>query len=144
MLCLTKEAMAGLCFSTLCPNPEGLGEEFYSKGSRMGLPIRIRVCAGSRWSGLLILMRLSCPFNLDSGGFLVASTLISNCLNLLFGTQRRLWKVESCLHEMGDKKASVPGSPKGPCLASVWQWRWKEQILDRVVRQPWRSLGRPG
>ena len=77
--------MADLCFSTLCPNPEGLGEEFYSKGSRMGLPIRIRVCAGSRWSGLLILMRLSCPFNLDSGGFLAALLLISNCFALWRG-----------------------------------------------------------
>ena len=38
--------------NTVCPNPEGLGEEFYSNGSRMGLLIRIRVCAGSQvvWS----------------------------------------------------------------------------------------------
>ena len=36
----------------VCPNPEGLSEEFYSNGSRMGLLIRIRVCAGSQvvWS----------------------------------------------------------------------------------------------
>ena len=31
---------------TLCPNPEGFGEEFYSKGSKAGLLVRIRVCAG--------------------------------------------------------------------------------------------------
>ena len=30
---------------TVCPNPGGFGEEFYSKGSRAGLLIRIRVCA---------------------------------------------------------------------------------------------------
>ena len=31
---------------TVCPNLEGFGEEFYSIGARMGLLIRIRVCAG--------------------------------------------------------------------------------------------------
>ena len=31
---------------TVCPNPGGFGEEFYSNGSRVGLLIRIRVCAG--------------------------------------------------------------------------------------------------
>ena len=31
---------------TVCPNLEGFGEEFYSNGSRVGLLIRIRVCAG--------------------------------------------------------------------------------------------------
>ena len=29
-----------------CPNPGGFGENFYSNGSRAGLLIRIRVCAG--------------------------------------------------------------------------------------------------
>ena len=31
---------------TVCPHREGYGEEFYSNGSRVGLLIRIRVCAG--------------------------------------------------------------------------------------------------
>ena len=31
---------------TVCPNLGGFGEEFYSSGSRVGLLIRIRVCAG--------------------------------------------------------------------------------------------------
>ena len=31
---------------TVCPNPGEFGEESYSSGSRVGLPIRIRVCAG--------------------------------------------------------------------------------------------------
>ena len=37
---------------TVCPDLEGFGEEFYSSGSKAGLLIRIRVCAGPgfRWS----------------------------------------------------------------------------------------------
>ena len=31
---------------TVCPSPGGFGEEFCSNGSRAGLLIRIRVCAG--------------------------------------------------------------------------------------------------
>ena len=31
---------------TVCPNPGRFGEGFYSNGSRAGLLIRIRVCAG--------------------------------------------------------------------------------------------------
>ena len=31
---------------TMCPNLGGFGEEFYSNGSRAGLLVRIRVCAG--------------------------------------------------------------------------------------------------
>ena len=31
---------------TVCPNPEGFGEEFYNNGSRVGLLRRIRACAG--------------------------------------------------------------------------------------------------
>ena len=36
-----------MTLKTVCPNPEGFGEEFYSNGSRAGLLIRIRVCAVS-------------------------------------------------------------------------------------------------
>ena len=31
---------------TVCPNPGGFGEEVYNNGSRVGLLLRIRVCAG--------------------------------------------------------------------------------------------------
>ena len=73
--------------------------------------------------GLLILMRFSGPFNLASSGFLAASPLISNRSNLSFGTQGRSWKLESCLQEMRDRKASMPRSPTGPCLVSLSTWR---------------------
>ena len=33
-------------WKTVCPNPGGFGEEFYSSGWRMELLIRIKVCAG--------------------------------------------------------------------------------------------------
>ena len=36
-----------LPLKTVCLNPEGFHEEFYSNGSRAGLLIRIRVCAGA-------------------------------------------------------------------------------------------------
>ena len=68
--------------------------------------------------GLLILRSFSSPFNLASGGFVAAPPLISNCSNLPFGTQGRPWRLESCLQEMGDKKASVSGSPTGTRLVS--------------------------
>ena len=70
--------------------------------------------------GLLILMSFYGPFSLVSGGFLAAPPLISNYLNLPFGTQGRSWRLESCLQETGDKKASVPGSPTRPRLVSVF------------------------
>ena len=44
---------------------------------------------GLRQSRLLILLSFSGPFNLVSGGFLTAPSLISNCSNLPFGTQLR-------------------------------------------------------
>ena len=81
-----------------------------------GVADKIRVCAGSQVIHLLILMSFSGPFHLASGGFLAAPPLISNCSNLPFGTQGRSWRLESCLQEMGDKKASMPGSPTGPPL----------------------------
>ena len=36
--------------------------------------------------------------------------------SLPFGTQERSWRLESCLQEMGDRKASVPRGPQG----SAW------------------------
>ena len=42
-----KKGHRGLVpLKTVCSNPGGFGEEFYSNGSRVGLLIRIRVCAG--------------------------------------------------------------------------------------------------
>ena len=49
-------------------------------------------CCGSQMVGYLILMPFSCRFNLASSG-LAAPLLISNCLNLLFGTQRKSWRL---------------------------------------------------
>ena len=70
--------------------------------------------------GLPILMNFSSPFNLVSGGFLAAPPLISNCQNLPLGTQGKPWRLESCPQEMGNGKASVPGSPTGPCSVSIF------------------------
>ena len=69
--------------------------------------------------GFLISMGSSGPFDLAAGGFVAAPPLISNCSNLPFGTQGRSWRLESCLQETGDKKASVPRSPTGSFLVSV-------------------------
>ena len=68
-------------------------------------------------SHLPILMSLSEPFNLASGGFLAASPLFQSVQLLcqVRRTQRRSCRLESCLQGMGDKKASVPRSPTGPC-----------------------------
>ena len=42
-----KGGCSGLVpLKTVCPNPGGFGEEFYSDGSRVGLLISIRVCEG--------------------------------------------------------------------------------------------------
>ena len=82
------------------------------------------------------------PFNLASGGLSAASPLITNCSNLPFGTQGRSWRLESCLQEMGDKKASMPGSPTGPCSASgspfcqlpaMWPWA-NPNLVDACVK----------
>ena len=91
---------------TICPNPGGCDEEFYSNSSRVRLLTRLG-CV----QGLLILMTFSGPFNLASGDFLAAPPLISYCSHLPFGTQERSWRLESWVQEMGDKKASMPRSP---------------------------------
>ena len=62
-----------------------------------------------RWSGLLILMRLSCPFNLDSGGFLAALLLISNCFVLWRGFP----VVKTPPANAGDA-SSIPGLGRSP------------------------------
>ena len=69
-----------------------------------------------RLVGLLILMSLSGPFNLATGGLLLLLPWLPNVLP--FGTLRRSWKLEFCLQEIGDQKASMPRNPTGLCLAS--------------------------
>ena len=54
------------------------------------------------------------PINLASGGFLAVPPLISKCSNVLFGTQERSWRLESCLQETGDKRPPCLGAPQGP------------------------------
>ena len=68
--------------------------------------------SGSQVVRLLTMMSLSGPFKLASGGFMAAPPLISNCLNLLFGTQVRSWRLESYL--WGTKQPLFPGSPSSP------------------------------
>ena len=108
-----------LPWKTMCLNSRELGEGFYNSGSKVGFLTRLEWEQGlhSVISGvtLLILMSFSVPFNLMSGDFLTAPPL-----NLPFGTQGRSGKLESCLWEMGDRKASMPWSPTGPCSISVF------------------------
>ena len=40
---------------------------YFAKFQKGGVADQVRVCAGSLWSGLLLLMSLSGPFNLASG-----------------------------------------------------------------------------
>ena len=55
---------------TACLQPGG----YLTRSSRGGVANKIRVCGGPglRWSGLLILMSFSGPFNLASSSFLTA------------------------------------------------------------------------
>ena len=75
-----------------------------------------RVFSG-KCSGFLILMSLS--------GSLILPQMVHWLLFLWLAivlvceTQRRSWRLESCLQGVGDKKSSVPRSPTGPCVASV-------------------------
>ena len=64
---------------------------------------------------------------------MAAPPLINNCSNLPFGTQGRSWRLKSCLQEMGDKKASMSGSPTGPCSASLPNWAFPG--LDYYIKQ---------
>ena len=60
------------------------------------------------------------------------SSLISSCSNLPFGTQERLWRLESVPYkqETGDmERLPCPGAPKGPAgfqthLGSFQDWCW--------------------
>ena len=56
----------------------------------------------------IFLMSFSGSFNVASGGFLAAPSLISSCSHLLFETQGKSWKLESILYkqENGGQKGS--------------------------------------
>lgn len=72
---------------TVCPNTGGFGEVFYSKGSRAGLLIRMRMCVE--------------PFNPTSGGL-----LISFCGSQCYQT---------VILELKDSYMYLPpGVPEGP------------------------------
>ena len=71
-----------------------------AKFQRVKLLTRLGCGQALRWSGLLIMMSYSGPFNLVSGSFKAATSLISNCMKLLFETQGRSWKLQSCIQEM--------------------------------------------
>ena len=84
-LCQAKEDTVGSCPRKLCvPTQEDLMKSFIALVQGW--------CCGSQMVGLLILMPVSCPFNLASSG-LAAPLLISNCLNLPFGTRGRSWRL---------------------------------------------------
>ena len=58
---------------TVCSNPGGFGEEFYSNCSRLGLLIRLECVQGQHSFNLVsggLLMSFSGSFNLASGGLL--------------------------------------------------------------------------
>ena len=81
---------------TICPNPRGFDEEFYSNSSRVVLLTRLGCVQGLQSSNLvsgdLLDELLWFPAR---GGFLAVPPLISNCSNLPFGTQERSWRLES-------------------------------------------------
>ena len=84
-LCQAKKDTVGSCPRKLCvPIQEDLVKSFIALVQGW--------CCGSQMVGLLILMPVSCPFNLASSG-LAAPLLISNCLNLPFGTRGRSWRL---------------------------------------------------
>ena len=82
---------------------------------------------GLSCSGLLILISLSGPFSLASGGFTAAPLLISNCSALW--NSEKVMEAGVLLQEMADKTAFMPRSPTGPCLASKWQFNTLKQLL---------------
>ena len=132
---------------TMCPNPREFDEGFYNSGSRVGSLTRLRYVQGlpsfhlSQMvsGGLLILRRVSGPFNLASGGFLAAPPLISNCSHQPFGTQRRSWRLESCLQELGDKKRLLClGAPQGP--VSYTRGNEKSEYEISMLARPYHSF----
>ena len=76
---------------------------------------------------LLILMNLSGPFNLTSGGFIAASPLISNCSTCWNSEKVREAGV---FRQRRTKRLPCPGAPQGP----AWH-----HILD-TYHDAWRSV----
>jgi len=71
-------------------------------------------------------MSLSDPFNLASSGFLAAPLLITNCSALR--NSEKVWRLESCLQEMEDKKGLHAQEPHRTMLGSALQssQKWGE------------------
>ena len=65
---------------------------------------------------------------------MVASPLIGNCLNLLFGTQGWSWRLDSCLQEMGDKKGLRSREPHRVPFDFIFT---KLQSSDTSSELPW-------
>ena len=83
---------------------------------------RIQWTIQTRWSQSrtrLSNFHFSGPFNLASGGYLAVPSFDQQLFKPALGAQRRSWRLKSCLQEMGDKKTSMSGSPRGPCTASI-------------------------
>ena len=78
--------------------------------NRLGLLTRLGCMQSHRWSSLLILMSLSRPFNLASGGFLAAFGVPSNhCEHGL----RAVWSMQAAVGSLHAISApSVPCSPR--------------------------------
>ena len=104
-----------LPLKTMSPNAGEFYEEFYIKGSRVGLLTGLG-CIQSLWTLDLISDGKSLMFNswVSLGPLIFSSPpLISNCLILPFGAQGKSKRLESWLQEMWDKKVSMPRSPSG-------------------------------
>ena len=62
-------------------------------------------------------------------------SVISNCLNLLFGTQERSWRLKFILkkQEMGDtEKLVCPGAPQGPPCSISNAHEYSLQCLNSI------------
>ena len=129
--------------------PEGFGEEFSSNGSRAGLVIRIRVCAGG--SECVQGLRL---FNLASSSLLMNFDVIK----LTFSLEHLIWGGSFCSSEELKDTMCIPWGetkilpqdrtifswllfpclciPSFPWLASV---PWMPTVFRSVSRGGWGS-----
>ena len=88
------------------------------------------------WSQLIFFMSYSDPFNPASGGFLGAHPLMSNCSSLPFGTQGRSQRLESCLQEMENKKASGACEPRKGLLDFRIKYSENQKLVfDLAIRK---------
>ena len=79
---------------------------FYSDSSRLGLLTRLGCVQGLHFSDLVSGNLDALLWFLASGSFLAAPPLISNCLSLPCGTQRRSWRLDPLPYkqENGEQK----------------------------------------